>query len=254
MGTSNPASGFPATRPRIIPVIDVMDGRVVRAVGGRRSEYQPVRSALTDSTEPVAVAHAMLQATDADELYAADLDAIQHGTLAVSSWSLSARVPGTLILDAGGQAPSLYAPRVRRVVPSEVVATPEEARQLASRSGHPAGPVFSLDLDNGLLRGNWRRWGAADPTDWRTVIRRAYHVGFRSFIVLDLAHVGTEQGSGTGELCRTIRDEYPAVEIITGGGVRSWADVQQLADAGADAVLVASALHDGSLTLPRPAS
>ena len=72
--------------------------------------------------------------------------------------------------------------------------------------------------------------------------------------MLDLAHVGTEQGSGTGELCRTIRDEYPAVEIITGGGVRSWADVQQLADAGADAVLVASALHDGSLTLPRPAS
>src|SRR5688572_28938554 len=64
--------------PKIIPVIDLMGGRVVRAVGGRRSEYQPVRSVLTDSTEPGEVARALVAATGADCVYVADLDAIIH--------------------------------------------------------------------------------------------------------------------------------------------------------------------------------
>jgi phosphoribosylformimino-5-aminoimidazole carboxamide ribotide isomerase len=37
--------------------------------------------------------------------------------------------------------------------------------------------------------------------------------------------------------------------IITGGGVRTWDDVERLGDAGADAILVASALHDGTIRL-----
>src|SRR5262245_49647566 len=60
-----------------------MGGVVVRAVGGRRDEYRPVVSTMTDSTEPHAVASALLAATGANELYVADLDAItgtdRHG-------------------------------------------------------------------------------------------------------------------------------------------------------------------------------
>ena len=63
-----------ATVARIIPVIDVMGGQVVRAVGGRRSEYRPIVSKLTDSTEPVEVAKALLGATGVGEIYLADLD------------------------------------------------------------------------------------------------------------------------------------------------------------------------------------
>src|SRR3954451_24567824 len=44
---------------QIIPVLDIQGGIVVRAIGGRRSEYRPLVSRLTDSTEPLAVAHAM---------------------------------------------------------------------------------------------------------------------------------------------------------------------------------------------------
>jgi phosphoribosylformimino-5-aminoimidazole carboxamide ribotide isomerase len=260
METSNPASGFPPThprapvRPRIIPVLDVLGGRVVHAVGGRRSDYLPVRSELTDSTKPVEVAHALIRATGAGELYVADLDALQHGGLSVASAELAGLVCATLLLDAGGLIPTLYAARVRRVIPSEAGLTPEQAGEFAGRPGHPAGPVFSLDLVDGKLCGNWRRWGARDAGDWRALVRRAHHLGIRSFIVLDVAYVGADRGVGTADVCRSIRDEFGAVEIITGGGVRGWTDVERLAGAGADAILVASALHDGALTLPRPPS
>src|SRR5262249_34020110 len=56
-----------------------MGGVVVRAVRGRRDEYRPVVSQLTDSTEPIRVAKALLEAADAAELYVADLDMIRGG-------------------------------------------------------------------------------------------------------------------------------------------------------------------------------
>jgi phosphoribosylformimino-5-aminoimidazole carboxamide ribotide isomerase len=55
-------------------------------------------------------------------------------------------------------------------------------------------------------------------------------------------------GVPTLELCRAVRELSPDVEIITGGGVRGIADLEALERAGVDGVLIASALHDGSLT------
>lgn len=250
MESSNPAPRFPA-RPRIVPVIDVTGGRVVRAIGGRRDEYQPVESGLTNSTEPVAVARALLEASGANELYVADLDAIRFGILSDAVVELVAQIPVTWIVDAGCLAPTVHTERVRRVIPCEVDVTPEQARDFARMPGHPAGAVFSLDLMHGSLRGPWRRWGVKHDRDWRGVVRRAYRIGFRSLIVLDVARVGTGRGVGTGDTCRAIRSEFRGVEVFTGGGVRGWGDVE---DVPADAVLVASALHDGSITFPRPAA
>ena len=61
---------------RVVAVLDLMGGKVVRGVGGRRSEYRPVVSRLTTSCDPVAVAEAFRQQLGIDELYLADLDAI----------------------------------------------------------------------------------------------------------------------------------------------------------------------------------
>jgi len=72
-------------------------------------------------------------------------------------------------------------------------------------------------------------------------------MGANTLIVIDLAEVGTRAGPGTGYWCRKIRSTMPQVELIAGGGVRGWDDVDYLGELGADAVLVASALHDGIL-------
>src|SRR4051812_12150735 len=70
-------------KPRLIPVLDVMGGRVVRAVGGRREDYQPILCPFSGSRKPFDVANAVLQLAHARELYIADLDAIT-GTATVS--------------------------------------------------------------------------------------------------------------------------------------------------------------------------
>ena len=65
---------------RIIPVLDMLNGIVVRGVGGRRSEYQPIVSRLTSSTDPVEVARVLVYAFQPAEMYVADLDAIAGET------------------------------------------------------------------------------------------------------------------------------------------------------------------------------
>jgi phosphoribosylformimino-5-aminoimidazole carboxamide ribotide isomerase len=112
----------------------------------------------------------------------------------------------------------------------------------------PRRPVaFSLDLRENALLGNWCAWGLKTEREVFPLARRVIEMGVRSLIVLDLARVGTGSGTGTEPLLRAIREEFPDIDLIAGGGVRNWDDIERLGEAGADAVLVASALHDGML-------
>ena len=102
----------------------------------------------------------------------------------------------------------------------------------------PFQAILSLDLFDGQPRCAW-----GEPPEIDELLSH----GVESLIVLDLARVGTGQGSGTDNLIRAIRKRWPKVELIAGGGVKNRDDLALLEEAGADAVLVASALHDGSL-------
>jgi phosphoribosylformimino-5-aminoimidazole carboxamide ribotide isomerase len=102
--------------------------------------------------------------------------------------------------------------------------------------------AFSLDLMNErpIAAPDW-------PTSPIEVAAIAVDAGIRNLIVLDLAAVGEGRGCPTLPLCHEIRSRWPAIELITGGGVRNQADVQRAIDCGVDKVLVASALHNGQL-------
>jgi phosphoribosylformimino-5-aminoimidazole carboxamide ribotide isomerase len=239
------------TKPRIIPVLDVMNGQVVRAVGGLRENYQPIACPFTGSRKPYDVATALLQLAKASELYVADLDAIM-GKSGVSRAvrGLLEAVPVATWLDAGIGRTDLLdfpeAPHLRPVVGFETCRVPEILLETVIEPLRRL-IAFSVDLKNGRLLGNWRAWGLKNDHDAMDLVRRAIKMGVRTLIVLDLAHVGQGSGSGTEPLLRAIRDEFPDVDLIAGGGVRNWDDVERLGEAGANAVLVASALHDGTL-------
>ena len=68
---------------RVLPVIDLLGGQVVRGVAGRREEYRPIVSRLTSSTRPLDVARGFREHLRLDELYLADLDAIAGKRAAV---------------------------------------------------------------------------------------------------------------------------------------------------------------------------
>ena len=238
----------PVQKPRLIPVIDIMGGHAVRAIGGRRELYAPVRSSLTDSTQPIEVAMALLAAAGVNELYAADIDALQ-GHRPRLDWVKELVGRGCSIMVDSGLKTAVDAIPVAAAGASVVVGTESLARieelQSLVHSWDPERVVLSVDLRNGRVVGRESAWGREPIVT--EVIERARDTGIRRFIVLELARVGTGIGPGTVELCRTVRQQFPDIELLAGGGVRNRIDVTALADAGVDGVLVASALHDGTL-------
>jgi phosphoribosylformimino-5-aminoimidazole carboxamide ribotide isomerase len=236
-------------RGRVIPVIDVMEGQVVRAVGGRRELYQPLRSKLIDSTAPLAVAEAALRAVGVNELYVADIDGLL-GHRPRLGWIAEVAARGCRVMvDAGihhaADAKAVFDAGATAVVAgTETIAGPDELRALVESVG-PDRVVLSVDLRNGQVVGSESAWGVdPDPIE---LVRIATAVGIRRVIVLELARVGTGIGPGTVGLCHQMRAAFPDLELIAGGGVRDREDVDRLAEAGADGVLVASAIHDGHL-------
>jgi phosphoribosylformimino-5-aminoimidazole carboxamide ribotide isomerase len=233
---------------RVIPVLDLLGGRVVRAVGGRRHEYQPLTSPLLNSCEPLAVAAKLLESTQAGTLYVADLDAITSRH--VSPWPrrLADAFPHTRILiDFGVRTMADVAKdwptNVWPVVGTETLASVAELRQIAERVERF---VVSVDLKNGELLGH--------PGESLAFTNTLLACGTRSLILLDLASVGESRGPSSviTQLIASVKRQHPEVEIITGGGVRDWPDVEQLHRLGADAVLVSTAIHRQTLTFPRP--
>jgi phosphoribosylformimino-5-aminoimidazole carboxamide ribotide isomerase len=229
---------------RIIPVIDLMDGRAVRAIAGRRSEYRPIG-------EPTAVARRYRDSFGFETAYVADLDAIMHGRADVPSWKLVAAAGLGLWLDAGVRSPQTaksvidelqsFSNRFMVIAGLESLDTLDCLSEVAAIAGR-ARLAFSLDLKHGqpVTTLNTR-----EPSE---IAHRVAAMGIERMIVLDLADVGVAQGTRTLELCSTIRQQFPEIELIAGGGVRGLDDLRALWDAGCDAALVASALHDGRLT------
>jgi phosphoribosylformimino-5-aminoimidazole carboxamide ribotide isomerase len=228
---------------KLIPVIDLQSGQVVRAVRGERARYQPMRSLLAGGSEPATLARALLQASGSDTLYVADLDALQGRPPQVAALrTLLAAEPGcTLWLDAAfrDHASACHfleqlgesAQRVHPVYGSESLASPAAAQQaLAERSR----AILSLD------RLHERRLDAAgcwdEPAWWPQRV-----------IVMTLDRVGAGAGPDLPALAAQRLRAPGGTALIGAGGIRSAADLRAAAQAGADAWLVASALHDGGL-------
>ena len=239
---------------RVIPVIDLLSGEVVRGIGGRRSEYRAIKSLLAADARPSTVAQA-LASLGFRETYVADLDAIAGREPAWQTYEDLVGCGLTLVIDAGlktvEQARELIRWAAARQATTGIVAGLESspdpdtlARMCAAVS--PEQLVFSLDLRGGVPITAAPAWQGLTPEQ---VALAALRGGVKRMIVLDLAAVGMGQGVGTEPLCRSLRSLDPTLELIAGGGVRGPADLRSLSAAGCNAALVASALHDGRLTV-----
>jgi phosphoribosylformimino-5-aminoimidazole carboxamide ribotide isomerase len=233
------------------PVLDLMDGRVVRGVAGRRSEYQPVVSRWTSSSSPVDVAAALGTAYSPGCLYVADLNAILGTGSALESLVELVAAGHNLCVDAGARTPDdvarLLAAGVSAcVIGLETWRDPAALVDAVAAAGGPAAAsrlVFSLDL----FGGEPRRASDAWPRSPFEIVAAVRDAGITQWIVLDVAVVGTGQGPAALELCRALRRRWPETVLVTGGGLRGAMDLFQLMDAGVSAALAASALHDGRI-------
>lgn len=234
---------------------------------GQRREYRAVESALCRSHEPLAVAQALCEAAGADCLYVADLDAILGrapqlrllkrllaGLPGVQLWLdagyanlAAARAVLAALGEAGAGASSLAqpgaVPRVRPVFGSESLAS--AAALHACFAEAPAEgevpPVAPLDA---LLSLDRRAEAPMDPAGaWDSPRRWP-----RDLIVMTLDRVGARSGPDLHTLAQ-VRALAPHAHLIGAGGIRHATDLLAVQAAGANAWLVASALHDRMLDL-----
>jgi phosphoribosylformimino-5-aminoimidazole carboxamide ribotide isomerase len=233
---------------KIIPVIDVLGGRVVHAVRGRRKEYQPLKSTLCASTDPVDVA-AALKALGFGELYVADLDAITRGQANFSIFKNIADKTGLgLMIDAGIDDLK----KAKRVLESHVskVIIGTETLPSASLVAEAIGlfgrekVMVSLDLMGNRVISGFELGAFKDPV---ALLREFQEAGVSQIIVLDLCRVGSGEGVNVPFLREVLRNIK--ANVYVGGGVRDVKDLVALKDIGVFGVLVATALHSGKISL-----
>ena len=225
---------------RLVGVIDLRGGRAVHARGGQRADYLPIGDG-----DAVALAR-RYAALGVRELYVADLDAIQGGITRHAVVASICDVGVPVWLDAGISSRDLARDTVkagaaRVVVGLETLTSIEALTGICAEVGgeHVA---FSLDLRDGTPIGTV----AAGELPER-IAARAAGAGAGTLIVLDLGRVGADAGMDV-ELMARVRAAVPDRILLAGGGVRGLDDLEQLANAGCDGALVATALHAGRMS------
>ncbi|MCO6180568.1 HisA/HisF-related TIM barrel protein [Ciceribacter sp. RN22] len=221
----------------IIPVLDIKDALVVHARRGERQAYRPLETPLSLRPALEDVAEGLRSVYPFPIFYVADLDAIGSQTGDCSAALRLTRLtpaPGVW-LDAGFSGSESLArthalPGVAPVVGSESLT---DAAFLTHFSAYP-GAILSLDFRGEAFCG---------PED---VLARSDLWPSR-VIVMTLARVGSETGPDFARLAE-IKARAGARQVVAAGGVRDATDLRKLAEMGISAALVATSIHNGTLT------
>lgn len=234
---------------RLIPVMDLRGGLAVHAVSGERERYQPVKSVLADSANPLAIARAFRERLGLSELYIADLDAIQgcghHRPLIAT---LARQESMKLLVDAGaadfqGVLDVIATGSHKAIIGSETLVNWEDLLYILSKI--PADRlIFSLDMRDGQILTRCPELATLSPLG---ALENLHAVGVQEVILLELTRVGT--GAGVDRyLITKARQRFPSLLLLTGGGIRDASDLNELEAIGISRVLVATALHRGIIT------
>lgn len=227
---------------RVIPCLDVADGRVVKGV--RFFE-------LVDEGDPAELA-ARYAREGADEIVYLDIAATPGGrsTLLDVVRRTAGQVFIPLTVGGGvrtvGEMRSVLRSGADKVsLNTAAVADPALVTACSRRFGSQA-VVVAIDARSVAGTGTWevvvsggRRPTGLDAVEWAV---RAVELGAGELLVTSMDRDGTGSGFDTA-LLRAIADRVP-VPVIASGGAAGPADfVRAVVDGGADAVLAASIFH-----------
>lgn len=233
---------------RVIPCLDVHDGRVVKGVNFRD---------LKDAGDPVELA-ARYGAEGADELTFLDISASAQGRETTREMVTRCAETVFIPLTVGGGVRSvadvdalLRCGADKAGINTGALADPGVIDKIAARFGNQ---VLVLSLD--ARRADWapsgfevtthggRRPAGRDAVEW---VKEAVDRGVGEVLLNSMDADGTTDGFDIG-MIRAVRAVVD-VPLIASGGAGTTAHFVEAARAGADAVLAASVFHYGRLTI-----
>jgi phosphoribosylformimino-5-aminoimidazole carboxamide ribotide isomerase len=224
---------------QLIPVIDLLNGTVVHAKKGDRKNYQPIQSLISDSSDPMDVVTALLQYYPFQQLYIADLNAIQKigDTNFKVIHSIAQRYPALkLWIDAGinntAELASWSHSNFNVILGSENFSDLDNFLEIKKHLG--ADFVLSLDFMPD---------GYCGPS---ALIENANYWP-ENVILMSLADVGANQGPNLVLLAKfkTYSEKF---NLYSAGGVRNIDDLNLLKTAGIHGTFIASALHSKQIS------
>lgn len=233
---------------RIIPCLDVKDGRVVKGV-----KFQ----GLADVGDPVALAR-MYYESGADEITFLDVSASIEGRQAmldvIEQTASSIFIPLTVgggVTKIEDVASYLEAGADKVSLGTSAITNPDLIDQISGKYGDQI-VVVSLDVLEDLnspsgftltTHGGTKATGI-DALEW---IAKNQHRGIGELLINSVDADGTREGFNTN-LIAVVRGAT-ALPLIASGGAGKVSDFLPAVTAGANAVLAASVFHNGSLTI-----
>jgi phosphoribosylformimino-5-aminoimidazole carboxamide ribotide isomerase len=229
---------------RVVPAIDLLDGRVVRLRQGRYDQ------ATTYPVDPEEEAGADAE-QGATLLHVVDLSAARDGirprrhaaiiAALVERSGMAVQVGGG-IRDEHGLRQALELGVARVLVGTLAAAQPVLVGRLAAETARVA--VAADVLDGTVRAAGWLQDTGAHAD---VFVRTLADAGVRDFLVTAIERDGTHDGPDT-ELLTALRPLVPGL-LMAAGGIGSAGDVAAVVAAGADCAVIGRALYDGSLTL-----
>ncbi|WP_136688493.1 1-(5-phosphoribosyl)-5-[(5-phosphoribosylamino)methylideneamino]imidazole-4-carboxamide isomerase [Halorhabdus amylolytica] len=226
----------------VVPAVDMQDGQVVQLVGGERGTGKTYG-------DPVAAAERWVQA-GAETLHLVDLDGAFEGERANADAieAILGAVDVDIQLGGGIRTPEDARPLLntgvdRVILGTAAVENPDVVAEISET--HPGSVLVSLDASDGeVVVSGWTEGTGLDPAQ---AAGRYADLGAAGILFTDVDVEGRLEGVRTGPLKRVV--DAVEIPVIASGGVASIDDVRAVRDAGAAAVVVGSALYEGTVTL-----
>jgi phosphoribosylformimino-5-aminoimidazole carboxamide ribotide isomerase len=230
---------------RIIPAIDIIDGKCVRLVQGdytQKTIYNENPLDVARSFEDAGLTH----------LHLVDLDGAKAGK--VVSWQVIEKVTrGTsLKVDFGGGIKTTdEVNRLLEIGVSQVnlgsiaVKQPEKITEWIQQFGADK-IILSADVKNEMI--SLDGWQQSSTINIVTFLRDYIQRGIEHVTCTDIGTDGMLTGPNI-ELYKKILLSFPQLHLIASGGVSSLEDLQELKLIGADGVIVGKAIYEGRIAL-----
>lgn len=231
-------------------MIDVLNGIVVHGLRGERKRYQPIKSILIKSIDPMEIASAF-NTLGFTYLYLADLDAILGKSINFSLYRQIIRKTNlNLMIDAGitdmTRAQKVIETGVPKIViGSETLDNLNFIHDVVRTFGEDK-VLVSIDQKKGKLLSASETIVSMDAVFFA---QKLANLGVRKIIFLDLDRVGTEYGINLPLIENLI--EKTGVDLLVGGGIRNLRELEKLRTCGVFGALIATVLHNGKVSLDK---
>lgn len=221
---------------RVIPSIDLMDGKCVRLVRGEK------RSAIAYDKDPIAIANEYIQ-NGAALIHVVDLDGAFTGGM--KNLGIIRQLAKRFTIQVGGGIRSeerikqlLELGATKAVVSTLLFKDPTGASRL--REKYRGNVIGSLDFKNGRLC--YAGWTETSNSSFEQVAE-----GLEEIIVTDVERDGTLTGPNL-ELLRCLKTRCKA-RLIAAGGIRDIPDLFELKRIGMDGAIVGKAFLENRIKL-----